>query len=1145
MLVFNLFAGPPDWQVDPSAYNFNVNITGRLYVNDGVDSNTGNIIAAFVNGEVRGVAEGQAIGPKVYYFLNIYSSNPSSDNVTFKVYLADEDQILDIEESFIFKKINSGSTQIFHTYLDEDFPINLNDIPDQTVEQGTDFDSIYLPDYLVQTDTDPIVWTVSGNTNLQIEITNDWLKMTPADTTWIGAETLTIIATEQTTNAYTASTDVLFTILENSNPPGGGTGEPPEWNVNTGDYSFSTNLTAQLYLNDALNNTNGNVIAAFVNDTLRGVATGTELGNEVYYFMTVYSSVPSLDTFDFKVYVNSEDGVYDIEERLAYNEINAGTIYELNSYLDLDQPISLESIPDQTEVEGFAFDSIYLPDYLIQTDIDPVLWGFSGNTEFQFSISQDWLIVESITSGWAGTEVITITATEQTPNAYSASQEINFTVVPDYGAPDWDQVPGQKIGLNQTFRGFDLEEYIFPYAGNSLAYNYFMPQSVGSDPDENWSFTAKEFQYSMNVTTHVRYGSTDHGGSADRLLAFIEGALVGIASPTIVNEKTLYFLTVYSDDSNVPVSFKLYDDANSRLYEIVDGLNFQNGLENGTPDNPMSFNTAPLEVVLDTDGDVIVNIEESGWIGTQQIAFIAYDTFQPLINADTSYADFTVVNEYAPEITGIADQYVELGTAFTSINLKAHYTELDGDSVTWSVNGNQNLNFSITTKCALVVTPIDPGWTGEETVNVRITDVTTCGLFTEQEVTYTIGAPNQAPEMAMVPDQIIGIGDTFPDLDLANYLTEPNGDPVTWTYYFKNQNLETANPAWSINPGGFQYSMTMTTQVKVREDFPAASGHQIAAFYEGQLRGLATAQEVNGDWMFFMNIYSNVSQDSIYFEYYDPDQNAVYAINDSLKFISQQQIGSVNTPFELHAGFIDPKPIDALLTPGIIDQDWLGSDTLFAIVTELGTFEQYRDTARIIFRVQATGPDLPVDLISFTGKTEEKKSILDWQIASPDNIQVYEIQRAVDQTGNNDLSWESIGIVIHEEDQEFYQFIDEQPFFTKNYYRLKMIDFDGSFEYSNVISLDFEKEKSYAAKLYPNPTANTTIYLDLVTNESEEIEIQIVDNNGRIWSTLNIMAQGSREFVALDLNNFSPGTYFARVKINYNLTVLAFSILSR
>lgn len=1142
-VIFSAFADPPDWSVDPYGYDYSVNVVGRLYVNDVLDNNEGNIIAAFVKGEIRGVAIAQVFDGEAYYFLNIYSSDPAKDIVTFKVYLASEDNVLAIEESFRFNKIINGSTRSFHTYLDEDFPITLDNIPNQTVEKGIAFDSIYLPDYLNQTDDDPIVWTYSGNSNLQIEIIDEWLHVSPFDTTWLGTERLSIIATEQTTNGYAASKELDFIITQNSNPSGSENGEAPEWNINPSDYMFDTDLTAQFYINDQLEHSTGNVIAAFVNDTVRGVAEGTIIGDQVYYFIKVYSSYPSQDEFNFKVYVSGEDDVFDIEETLEYNEINLGTVYELNSYLDIDQQITLDSILDQTQVEGFEFDSIYLPDYLIQVDDDPVQWSLAGNTEIQMLINQDWLLVESITEAWTGTEAITIIATEQTPNNYADTIVVNYTVIPDYGAPSWDEVPDQKIGLNQTFKAFDLTESIFPYSGNSLAYDYFMPQSNGTDLDEAWSFSDKDFQYSMSITTSVKYGTTDHAGSGDKLYAFINEELVGIASPTETNGKIIYFLGVYSNDNNSTVNFKLFDQAHSKLYEISEELTFQNGAENGTPDNPLNFNTAPLEVLLENDGNVIVNIENTGWIGTQQIAFIGYDTFQPLINADTTYADFTVLNEYAPEVSGIADQYVEQGSLFSNIDLKAHYSEYDGDTIVWSVIGAEQLNFNINAKDILSISPIDTTWAGEEIVKIRITDMTACGLFSEQEVSFTIGAPNQAPEIFMIPDQIIGIGDTFPNLDLEDYFIEPNGDPVTWSYFYKNQNLESSDPAWNINPGVFQFSMTMTARVKVREDFPAAEGHQLAAFFEGELRGLSSAQEVDGNWMFFINIYANQSQDSIYFQYFDPDQNAVYAIDDSVKFISQQQIGSVNSPFDLYAGFVDPLPIGALLSPHLIDKDWIGSDTLYAIVTESGTYERYKDTAQIVFTVQATGPNLPVDLIAFTGKAESGKSILNWEVSNPDNIQAYEIQRAIDRQGASTLNWSSIGVESHEEEKSFYQFIDEQPYFRKNYYRLKMIDYDGSYEYSDIVSLDFEKSNSYKARLYPNPSTNRTIYLDVITAEVEEMEIQIVDNSGRNWMMLKTQTQGNREFLALDLENYPPGNYFARIKINHNLQVLSFSVV--
>lgn len=916
--------------------------------------------------------------------------------------------------------------------------------------------------------------------------------------------------------------------------------DPPDWQVNPSDFSYQKNLNAQLYLNDELNDDDNNIIAAFVNDELRGVINGSSVGNTIYYFMTVYSSNPSTDTLSFKVYIASEDEVFDIEETLVFNEISTSTIYEFNSYLDIDQEISLNSVPEQSAVQGFDFDSIYLPDYLIQIDQDPIVWTYGGNTNLQIDVDNNWLKVTSNNPTWTGLETITITATEQTTNAYTAKVDIDFTVIPDYGPPNLMTVPSQKIGRNQNFRDFNLSEFLSPYEGASLAYGYFMTQTVGTDIPEGWSIKSKLYQYSMNVTTRVHYGGTDHAAGSDTLLAYINNEVAGIATPSIINGEILYFLTVYSNVNNVGVSFKLFDSSYSNLYEITNELNFQNGTENGTPDTPLTFNTAPLNAVVDGGGEVNIGIEKPGWIGAQEIAFIAYDTFQPLMNADTSYAMFEVVNEYAPEVSGIPDQYVELGTPFSSIQLDDFLIEYDGDLTSWSASGNMNLNISISGKSTATITSTDPNWTGEEVITFRAIDNTACALFTEQAVTFTIGTPNQPPEILMVPEQIIGVGDTFPYLDLEDYLSEPNGDAVTWDYYFKKQNLQTADPEWSINPGAFQYNMTMTASVSVRSDFPSAERHQLAAFHDGEIRGLATAQLFNGTWFFFLNVYSNQAQDSIYFEYYDPDQEAIYAIDDSIRFISQQQLGTVNDPFLLHAGFINPQPISSLLAPKIIDRDWLGSDTLYVIATEVGTYESYRDTAQIIFSIQASSPNLPVDLVAFTARKEEGTSILNWQVENPDNILAYEIQRATEATT---FDWQAIGIKMHEAEKSYYQFTDEQPLFTNNYYRLKMIDHDGSFKYSNLVSLDYDSESYYQAKIYPNPAVSKDIHLEVISQEEAPLEIQIVDNNGQIKTRLKTITQGNREFFTFDVENYPPGTYFIRIKVSYTVKTLSFVIV--
>ncbi len=908
--------------------------------------------------------------------------------------------------------------------------------------------------------------------------------------------------------------------------------DPPEWSVDPNAFTQSINMTSQLYINDVLNADADNIIGVFVNDELRGFAQAQVFGSEAYYFLTVYSNTPSLDQLDFKVYVDSEDAIFEIEESLAYNEVNSSIIYELNSYLDIDQPISLSTIPGQTQVEGFPIDSIYLPDYLIQIDDDPIVWTYSSDPEITLSIIDDWLYIQPFEPDWTGTTMYTVTATEQTTNAYAATQSNSLTIIPDYGPPEWDNLDGQKIGKNQNFRTFDLDESTLPYGGTSLAYNYFMTQSMGVVPNENWSFSAKNFQYNMSVTARVSYGNTDHANIADRLLAYIDGELVGVTRPKIISGIPLYFLTVYSNVTNVEVELKVYDDEYDQLYTLPNTITFQNGAEYGTPDHPVSLNTAPLDLEINNDGTVVIDRILADWVGTQSIAFIAYDTFQPLINADTIFADFTVADEYAPQVSGIANQYIQQGGSFTLFDLDNHLQELDGEAITWSVSGDTNLSVTINSKNGVAISPLDPSWTGTENLTFRATDVSSCALYDEQTVSYTIGAPNQPPEILPVPEQVIGIGDTFPDLDLSAYLNEPNGDVVNWSYFFKEQELQASDPLWSINPGSFQFSMTMTVQVSVRKNYPAASGHQIAAFSDGQIRGLAAAQEVNGEWMFFLSVYANASNDSIYFQYYDPDQNAIYAVDDSIRFVSQQQLGTISDPYELFAGFVDPLEEDEVLQPKVVDKDWLGVDTLYAVATEAGTFERYKDTAIVVFRVQAESPVLPVDLISFTARKREQQSVLEWQIANPDQVLAYEIQRSVQVNGSVITNWENLGQLAHNPDQLWYQFIDNRPVIGKNYYRLKMIDLDGTFAFSELVNVSFDSNIQIKLDCYPNPSFGW-ITLRLISSSEEHIEISLIDQLGQAQLQLNADINIGNNALSLELDSLPAGTYYLKVTQGY------------
>ena len=113
-------------------------------------------------------------------------------------------------------------------------------------------------------------------------------------------------------------------------------------------------------------------------------------------------------------------------------------------------------------------------------------------------------------------------------------------------------------------------------------------------------------------------------------------------------------------------------------------------------------------------------------------------------------------------------------------------------------------------------------------------------------------------------------------------------------------------------------------------------------------------------------------------------------------------------------------------------------------------------------RIQRSAP-LPVTLIGFNVSKQEQTALLKWETASEINSDHFDIQRSSD--GKN---WGALGVVAASGDkvtESRYSFIDQTPFNGENFYRLKMVDKDGTFSYSRIRTLDFGNLLVF----FPNP----------------------------------------------------------------------------
>ena len=159
-------------------------------------------------------------------------------------------------------------------------------------------------------------------------------------------------------------------------------------------------------------------------------------------------------------------------------------------------------------------------------------------------------------------------------------------------------------------------------------------------------------------------------------------------------------------------------------------------------------------------------------------------------------------------------------------------------------------------------------------------------------------------------------------------------------------------------------------------------------------------------------------------------------------------------------------------------------------------------------------PVLPVMLAEFIARKQESSSLLSWTTTSEENSDRFEINRS-----RNGKEWTSIGQVSsHTESKEIknYSFVDDTPQPGENLYRLKMIDLDGSFAYSRIISVSFDNIQDMY--VYPNPTSD---YLHLSENSKS---VKIYDSAG------NLQTNWSKNGTELDVRGMNVGLYLISVE---------------
>ncbi len=211
-------------------------------------------------------------------------------------------------------------------------------------------------------------------------------------------------------------------------------------------------------------------------------------------------------------------------------------------------------------------------------------------------------------------------------------------------------------------------------------------------------------------------------------------------------------------------------------------------------------------------------------------------------------------------------------------------------------------------------------------------------------------------------------------------------------------------------------------------------------------------------------------------------------------------------------------------------------------VENLSSFSDFTLTIKIV--------PLPIKILNFSAKKQENNVILHWKTTQEKDFDYFLVEKSTQNNANNTFNFINIGRVNSVNNAQIinnYTFSDDLKAIENNtntveniYYRLKMVDKNGTFSYSDVRFVKINNNQNDPQNnviIYPNPIQNDEINIYFYQNNTkiENINISITNILGQEIHQDNI--KNTPKNININIKNWVKGIYFAKIKINNTLII--------
>ncbi|MCF7911210.1 MAG: tandem-95 repeat protein [Candidatus Cloacimonetes bacterium] len=746
VLFVSLAAVAPEWEVIPGTqYSMQVYSQVDFMAQYFTNSNPENIVAAFGPGgesDCRAIAFWNEYNQYQLWYMTIVSNAEPGDNeiITYKIYDAAGDQVLDCRESSMFvDNIVIGS-------YDDTFLLTIPYVIDDMY--GAYEDSLLY------------ISTESG------VLINDYINLDYLDEFWV------VLAADVDNGVLNFNDDGSFTYQPNLNYFGN---DFFEYYATDGDYETSNALVEiQVQpVNDPPTINLPDEGFSFQEDTVYQVDFTEYIFDVDNTILTLsYSNNQQIQVSitGYNVTFTPQSGFNGIEYiTFTINDNTARAIASDTVPVEVtsvnDPPVVANPIPDFSFNEDTSDEHLSLGYIFSDPDGDVLEYGFSNNINLNIAIDGYGLVTITNQPNWFGTETIIFSASDA---EYTVYDTVNVTVNPVNDPPE----------LIIEFPDLFLTEDFVDYQINLL--DYF------TDVD-NVSLT-----YSVQFNNdHVLISIVDTLLTINSVPNWTGTTNVVVSASDDFTRFTTSdnFQITVSEVNDPPVVITPLPDTPMQEDAAAISRNLNNffyDYDNDPLVYTVQFNNMQMNAwIVD---NMLYFQPVTNWFGTSPITVIAADAYGEI--SDTFNAIVNPVNDPPYVYEFIPDQLKEEGFADFSLNLYDYFADVDNDILSFSA--------SLSTQNTVVINIVDeimtissvPQWNGLVDVTVTAQDEFGLRLTASDTFTIEVMPVNDPPVLVSPMDDYNKLEDFIPfDIDLSTYFSDPENDLLTYTADYNSSQI--------------------------------------------------------------------------------------------------------------------------------------------------------------------------------------------------------------------------------------------------------------------------------------------------------------------------------------------------------------------